>query len=101
MIGWPGSCSSSDRLANLIPIPGGFGVLEGGLAGALIAYGAPATQATAAVIIYHAIAFWIPTLGGLIGYALLRRRFNRSDAATCGQRSNLQPPGLTAEPATA
>jgi uncharacterized membrane protein YbhN (UPF0104 family) len=59
-------------LANLIPIPGGFGVLEGGLAGALIAYHAPATQATAAVIVYHAIAFWIPSLGGLLGYALLR-----------------------------
>jgi uncharacterized membrane protein YbhN (UPF0104 family) len=62
-------------LANLIPIPGGFGVLEGGLAGALIAYGAPAPQAAAAVIAYHAIAFWIPSLGGLIGFALLRRRF--------------------------
>lgn len=59
-------------LANLIPIPGGFGVLEGGLAGSLIAYHAPATQATAAVIVYHAIAFWIPSLGGLLGYALLR-----------------------------
>src|SRR5437763_7156381 len=59
-------------LANLIPIPGGFGVLEGGLAGALIAYHAPATQATAAVIVYHAVAFWIPSLGGLLGYALLR-----------------------------
>jgi uncharacterized membrane protein YbhN (UPF0104 family) len=63
-------------LANMIPIPGGFGVLEGGLAGALIAYGSPATQATAAVIVYHAIAFWIPSLGGLAGYTLLRRRFN-------------------------
>ena len=63
-------------LANLIPIPGGFGVLEGGLAGALIAYGASATQAAAAVIVYHAIAFWIPSLGGLAAYALLRRRLN-------------------------
>jgi Lysylphosphatidylglycerol synthase TM region len=61
-------------LANLVPVPGGFGVLEGGLAGALIVYGAPATQATAAVIVYHAIAFWIPSLGGLLGYVLLRRR---------------------------
>jgi len=61
-------------LANLIPIPGGFGVLEGGLAATLIAYGAPATQATAAVVVYHAIAFWIPSLGGLAGYARLRRR---------------------------
>ena len=61
-------------LANLIPIPGGFGVLEGGLAGCLIAYGAPPTQAAAAVVVYHAIAFWIPSLGGLAGFALLRRR---------------------------
>jgi uncharacterized membrane protein YbhN (UPF0104 family) len=61
-------------LANLIPVPGGFGVLEGGLAGALIAYGAPATQAAAAVVVYHAIAFWIPSLGGVLAYALLQRR---------------------------
>ena len=67
-------------LANLIPVPGGFGVLEGGLAGTLIAYGAPGTQAAAAVIVYHAIAFWIPSLGGLAGYALLRRRLGDSDA---------------------
>jgi len=70
-------------LANLVPIPGGFGVLEGGLAGALIAYGTPATQAAAAVILYHAIAFWIPTLGGVAAYALLRRRLHDVDAAAC------------------
>ncbi len=64
-------------LANMLPVPGGFGVLEGGLAGMLIAYGAPATQAAAAVVVYHAIAFWIPSLGGLIGYAFLRRRVSR------------------------
>lgn len=67
-------------LANLIPVPGGFGVLEGGLAGALIAYGTPATQAAAAVIVYHAIAFWIPTLGGVAAYALLRRRLHDAHA---------------------
>jgi uncharacterized membrane protein YbhN (UPF0104 family) len=61
-------------LANMLPVPGGFGVLEGGLAGMLIAYGAPPTQAAAAVVVYHAIAFWIPSLGGLIGYGFLRRR---------------------------
>jgi uncharacterized membrane protein YbhN (UPF0104 family) len=68
-------------LANLIPVRGGFGVLEGGLAGTLIAYGAPATQAAAAVIVYHAIAFWIPSFGGLAGYGLLRRRLNSGDGA--------------------
>ena len=61
-------------LANMLPVPGGFGVLEGGLAGTLILYGAPAAPAAAAVVVYHAIAFWIPSLGGLLGYARLRRR---------------------------
>jgi uncharacterized membrane protein YbhN (UPF0104 family) len=73
-------------LANLIPIPGGFGVLEGGLAGTLIAYGAPATQATAAVVVYHAIAFWIPSLGGLAGYARLRRRLSDAEDVVSAPR---------------
>jgi uncharacterized membrane protein YbhN (UPF0104 family) len=61
-------------IANMFPVPGGFGVLEAGLTGVLIAYGAPVVPAAAAVVVYHAIAFWIPSIGGLIGYALLRRR---------------------------
>jgi uncharacterized membrane protein YbhN (UPF0104 family) len=60
-----------------VPIPGGVGILDAGLAGTLVLYGAPATQAAAAVLIYHAIAFWVPGLGGLIGYSLLRRRLIR------------------------
>jgi uncharacterized membrane protein YbhN (UPF0104 family) len=59
-------------IANMLPVPGGFGILEAGLAGTLILYGAPATPAAAAVIVYHAIAFWVPSVGGLIGYARLR-----------------------------
>jgi hypothetical protein len=31
------------------------------------------TQAAAAVILYHAIALWIPTLGGTWGFVSLRR----------------------------
>ena len=61
-------------IANMLPVPGGFGVLEAGLAGTLILYGAPPTQAAAAAIVYHAIAFWIPSIGGLVGYAQLRGR---------------------------
>ena len=86
-------------LANLIPIPGGFGVLEGGLAGTLIAYGAPVTQAAAAVIVYHAIAFWIPSLGGLAGYTLLRRRLNHAGTAAVARRSSTRSFSLV--PATA
>jgi len=54
--------------ANSLPVPGGIGVLEGGLVGALTVYGAPVMPATAAVLIYHAIAFWIPSLGGAMAY---------------------------------
>jgi uncharacterized membrane protein YbhN (UPF0104 family) len=86
-------------LANLIPAPGGFGVLEGGLAGALIAYGAPATQAAAAVIVYHAISFWIPSLGGLAGYALLRARLRNAPRAHTPQHARPCPPLPTPEPA--
>lgn len=60
-------------LANLIPVPGAVGVLEGGLAGTLVLYGAPLAEATAGVLVYHAIAFWIPSIGGLLGYRGLRR----------------------------
>jgi uncharacterized membrane protein YbhN (UPF0104 family) len=60
-------------LANLVPIPGGLGVLEGGLLGSLVLYGLPAAPTAAAVVLYHAIALWIPALGGTYGFARLRR----------------------------
>ena len=28
-------------------------------------------------MVYHAIAFWIPSLGGLVGYARVRRRLGQ------------------------
>jgi uncharacterized membrane protein YbhN (UPF0104 family) len=59
-------------LANAIPVPAGIAVLDGGLSAALVAYGAPAADAAAAVLLYHAIAFWLPALGGLYGYLRLR-----------------------------
>jgi uncharacterized membrane protein YbhN (UPF0104 family) len=60
-------------LANLVPVPGGVGALEGGLVGALILYGLPAAPTAAAVVLYHAIALWLPTLGGTAGFVRLRR----------------------------
>jgi uncharacterized membrane protein YbhN (UPF0104 family) len=64
-------------LPNVLPIPGGIGILDAGLVGALGLYGLPLTHAAAAVLVYHAIAFWIPTLGGMLGYARLRPRLAR------------------------
>lgn len=68
-------------LGNLVPVPGGFGALEGGLAAALVAYGAPVSQTAAAVIVYHAIAFWVPSIGGAMAYWLMRRRLDAAAPA--------------------
>ncbi|HEX3688818.1 MAG TPA: lysylphosphatidylglycerol synthase transmembrane domain-containing protein [Solirubrobacteraceae bacterium] len=61
-------------LPNVLPIPGGIGILDAGLVGALGLYGLPLSHAAAAVLVYHAIAFWIPTLGGMLAYGRLRPR---------------------------
>jgi uncharacterized membrane protein YbhN (UPF0104 family) len=85
-------------LANIIPVPGGIGVLDSGLAGMLVAYGAPATHAAAAVLVYHAIAFWVPGLGGLGAYALLRRQLlapaARPAPAPCEERRRVRSSGV-------
>jgi uncharacterized membrane protein YbhN (UPF0104 family) len=59
-------------LANIVPVPGGLGVLDGGLLAALVLYGISPARAAAAVVLYHAIALWLPTIGGTIGFVRLR-----------------------------
>jgi uncharacterized membrane protein YbhN (UPF0104 family) len=54
-------------------MPAGLGVLDSGLAGALVLYGLPATASVGAVLVYHAIAIWVPGLGALIAWLLSRR----------------------------
>ena len=83
-------------LANLIPVPGAIGVLEGGLVGTLVLYGAPVTEATAGVLIYHAIAFWIPSIGGLLGYRRLRRHLSSDIAVTPGAAEAMPPRATSA-----
>jgi uncharacterized protein (TIRG00374 family) len=61
-------------LANLLPIPGGIGGVDGGMIGALAAFGIPAGTAVLAVLSYRLFAFWLPTVPGVIAYFQLRRR---------------------------
>jgi uncharacterized membrane protein YbhN (UPF0104 family) len=84
-------------LANLIPIPGGVGVLEGGLLGALLLYGLPAAPTAAAVVLYHAIALWVPALGGTIGFARLRHTVTEARAGAV-ERLRKAEPVRSAEP---
>lgn len=59
-------------LGNIVPVPGGIGALDGGLTAALVLYGADPASAAAAVLVYHAIVLWIPTLLGTIAFLRLR-----------------------------
>jgi uncharacterized membrane protein YbhN (UPF0104 family) len=63
-------------LANAIPIPGGVGVLDGGLVCALLLYQVPAPAAVGGVLLYHAVALWIPALSGTAGFIAAQRQIN-------------------------
>jgi Lysylphosphatidylglycerol synthase TM region len=53
-------------LAGSLPLPAGLGVLEGGMIGALILYGAHAAPAAAAVLLYRVVSLSVPlALGAL------------------------------------
>jgi len=65
-------------------VPGNIGVLDGSLVGMFVIYGTSATLATAATVVYHAIALWIPALWGTAAFLILRR--------TRGRPIRLRPP---------
>jgi uncharacterized membrane protein YbhN (UPF0104 family) len=63
-------------LANMLPLPGGVGGVEGGMIGAFIAFGVHPELAVAAVLAYRMYAFWLPTIPGAVAYLQLRRTLN-------------------------
>jgi uncharacterized protein (TIRG00374 family) len=71
-IGWIG---------NTLPLPGGIGGVEGGLIGALTAFGVEVQGAVVAVLAYRAFSFWLPTLPGAAAYFQLRRTVRGWDGA--------------------
>jgi len=61
-------------LGNLLPLPGGIGGVDGGMIGAFVAFGVGASLAVVAVLAYRLLAFWLPTIPGVIAYLGLRKR---------------------------
>ncbi len=64
-------------IANLLPLPGGLGGVDGGMIGAFVAFGIPFSLATVAVLTYRAFAFWLPTVPGAVAYFQLRGTVQR------------------------
>ena len=59
-------------LSSFVPVPGGIGVVEAGLTGALVAAGVEPSTALAGVLIYRLLTYVVPIALGAILYALWR-----------------------------
>ncbi len=64
-------------LGNTLPLPGGIGGVDGGMIGAFSAFGVPVEVSVVSVLAYRGIAFWLPTLPGIVAYLQLRRTVQR------------------------
>jgi uncharacterized protein (TIRG00374 family) len=73
-------------LGSVLPLPGGFGAVEGGLIGALVLYGAPAAPAAAAVLLYRAITLLLPTLLGAAAWGGVPLRWHSNAVAPIDHR---------------
>jgi uncharacterized protein (TIRG00374 family) len=60
-------------LADVLPLPGGIGGVEGGMIGSFLAFGVNGSLAVLAVLAYRTISYWLPTLPGAVAYVRLRR----------------------------
>jgi uncharacterized protein (TIRG00374 family) len=64
--------------ANVIPSPAaGAGPVDAGMIGAFLLFDIPKESVFPAVLTYRLIAFWLPTIPGIIAYLRLRKRVHR------------------------
>jgi uncharacterized membrane protein YbhN (UPF0104 family) len=75
-------------LANVLPVPGSVGVLEGSFVGMFVLYGAKATPVAAVSVVYHAITLWIPLTWGTVTFI----RLQRDRARLPGKRQSREQP---------
>ncbi|MGA2758339.1 MAG: lysylphosphatidylglycerol synthase transmembrane domain-containing protein, partial [Solirubrobacteraceae bacterium] len=84
------------ELGGLIPIPGGLGGIDAGLVGTLVLYHVPITAAAGAVLLYRAIALWVPGLVGGGAFVILRRTLRREAGAieVCAPQTEMEIIGV-------
>lgn len=80
-------------IANMLPVPGGVGAVEGGMIGTFAAFGVPIGPAVAAVLAYRLFAFFLPTIPGIIAYTQLLKTVGgwRAEDATIQSKVLEQP----------
>jgi hypothetical protein len=89
------------QLAGEIPIPGGLGAVDGGLIGALVAYGLPSSLAVASSLAYRGIALAIPVVfGGMAAISLIRGIRNQKAQTGIRISESLRPSTVRANVAS-
>ena len=86
-------CYFVGMFGNLLPLPGGIGGVDGGMIGAFAAFNVNFNLAVVAVLVYRAIAFWLPTLPGAVAYLQLRRTVSRWRGEQTDEHETLAEPG--------
>jgi len=84
------------ELGGLIPVPGGIGGVDLGLVGTLLLYHVSITDAAGAVLVYRAIALWVPALVGSAAFVALRRtlRDEAEQLAVCAPQTEMEVIGV-------
>lgn len=82
-------------LSSFVPVPGGVGVVEAGLTGALVAAGVDASAALAGVLVFRLLTYVAPIVLGAVLYVAWRldvaRRAGRTDVPPKRPRGRLRP----------
>lgn len=71
--------AAAQLLVELPITPGGLGLVEGGVVELLTRFHVPASQATAATLVYRAISYWVLLLTGWVAVSLLAVHNKRAE----------------------
>ncbi len=82
-------------LSSFVPVPGGVGVVEAGLSGALVAAGVDPTAALAGVLVYRLLTYVVPIVVGATLYAVWRAEVRRRPVVGPAQASPVVAPVLS------
>lgn len=82
-------------LSSFVPVPGGIGVVEAGLTGALVAAGVDPTAALAGVLVYRLLTYVVPIVVGAILYVVWRAEVRRRPVVGPDQASPARAPALS------
>lgn len=77
-LSWPDALlvlSLGAGVGAVVPTPGGIGGVEAGLFAGLLAFGLTAPVALAAVLLYRALAYWLPIVPGAVILRIVERRY--------------------------